>query len=113
MSEVTIDSLLFALIGLMFVGMSIPLIKGRVAPNRFYGYRTAKTLSDPKIWYEVNRLSGADLFLAGVLITVSSLAMLVLGQQLAPRVVAFTLLTVMVLALLGVTVHGWIIIRRI
>ena len=52
MSAVTIDSVLFALVGLMFVGLSIPLIQKRIPPNRFYGFRTAKSLSDPKIWYE-------------------------------------------------------------
>ena len=77
MSEITIDSLLFALVGLMFVGLSIPLILERVPPNRYYGFRTAKTLSNPTTWYEVNRVSGTDLLVAGALITFSSITMLV------------------------------------
>jgi len=68
MTEVTVYSFLFALTGLLFVGLSVPLIQKRVPPNRFYGFRTPKTLSDPKIWYEVNHISGIDLFLAGALI---------------------------------------------
>ena len=112
MSAVTIDSVLFALVGLMFVGLSIPLIQKRIPPNRFYGFRTAKSLSDPKIWYEVNHLSGNDLFVAGALITISSLTMCVLGQTWKPEHVAITLLSVMVLSLAGVAWRGFRILRR-
>jgi uncharacterized membrane protein len=112
MSEVTVDSFLFALVGLLFVGLSIPLIQKRVPPNRYYGFRTARTLSDPKIWYEVNSLSGTDLFVAGALITISSLTMLVLAQDWRPERVVITLLSVMVLSLTGVAWHGFKILRR-
>ena len=112
MSEVTVDSFLFALVGLLFVGLSIPLIQKRVPPNRYYGFRTARTLSDPKIWYEVNHLSGNDLFVAGALITISSLTMLLLAQAWRPEHVVITLLSVMVFSLTGVAWHGFKILRR-
>jgi uncharacterized membrane protein len=112
MSQVTINSLLFSLVGLLFVGLSIPLIKGRIAPNYFYGFRTAKSLSNPTIWYEINRLSGGDLLIAGSLITASSLAMAVFGQSLSEHQVATTLLIIMVVSLVGVAVHGLILLRR-
>lgn len=112
MSEVTIDSLLFALVGLMFVGLSIPLILERIPPNRYYGFRTAKTLSEPKIWYEVNRISGNDLLVAGALITLSSLTMLLIAQSWKPEHVVVSLLSVMVLSLMGVAWHGFKASRR-
>ena len=113
MSTVTIYSLLFALAGVLFVGLSIPLIQNRVPPNRYYGFRTAKTLSDPKIWYEMNHIQGIDLFLAGALINITSLTMLVLAQSWSPRHVAVTLLLVMVLSLAGVAWHGFKVLRRL
>lgn len=113
MSEVTTDSLLFALTGLLFIGLSIPLILERVPPNRYYGFRTAKTLSEPRIWYEVNHISGSDLFVAGALITFSSLTMLLFGQAWRPKNVVISLLSVMVLSLTGVTWHGFYVSRRI
>ncbi len=42
------------LIGLM----SIPLILALVPRNRFFGIRTARTLSDEKVWYSANRYGG-------------------------------------------------------
>ena len=37
---------------------SVPMIQGNVKPNRIYGFRTAKTLADPKVWYPANRVMG-------------------------------------------------------
>jgi uncharacterized membrane protein len=112
MSPVTTASLLFAFVGILFVGLSLPLMQNRVPPNRYYGFRTTKTLSDPKIWYEVNRISGNDLFVAGALITISSVTMLVFAQGWKREHVALTLLLVMVLSLVGVAWHGFSVSRR-
>ena len=113
MTSVTTTSLLFALVGILFVGLSIPLIGNRVPPNPYYGFRTSKTLSDPKIWYEVNRISGHDLFLAGAVITTSSLTMLMLAQASRREHVALTLLLVMVFSLVGVAWHGFVVLKRV
>ena len=112
MTEVTKYTAQFALVGLLFVGISIPLIKGKVPPNYFYGFRTAKTLSDPRIWYEANRISGQDLCIAGIFIAIASLIMMILCQGADPDHVVFTLLSVMVLSLAGVVWHGIKVVRR-
>jgi len=109
---VTVTSLLFALVGVLFVGLSIPLMRNRIPPNRYYGFRTPKTLSNPEIWYEVNRISGKDMFLAGALIIISSLMMFVFAQQQRSEQVAITLLLIMVFSLAGVAVHGFMVLKR-
>lgn len=48
----------------VLLGLSIPLIRGRVGPNFLYGVRTRKTLSSPEIWYKANRLGGIYLTVA-------------------------------------------------
>lgn len=113
MSQVTVISLMFALVGMLFVGVSIPLIRNRVPPNRFYGFRTRRTLSDPKIWYEVNHISGKDLFVAGVIIALSSLTTLALAQRWSKEEVAITLLLVMVFSVIGVLWHGFRVLKRV
>ena len=45
-------------IPLVVLAASAPLALGRVPPNRIYGFRTAKTLSSPEIWYAANRAAG-------------------------------------------------------
>lgn len=113
MSKITLYSFLFSLVGVLFIGISIPLIQRRVPPNRYYGFRTPKTLSDPDVWYTANHVSGIDLFIAGSLITVSSLAMMLLAQRWQPEQVAMTLLTVMVFSVVGVAWHGFVVLKRL
>ena len=110
--SVTVTSLSFGLVGLFFIGLSIPLMQGRVPPNRYYGFRTAKTLSDPRIWYEVNRISGNDLFLGGAVIAISSIIMLLIGQQWSREHVVATLLSIMIFSLSGGALHTYILSRR-
>jgi uncharacterized membrane protein len=60
MTQAALYSLAFCGVGLLFIALSILLIQERVPPNSFYGFRTGKSLSDPKIWYAINRISGID-----------------------------------------------------
>ena len=50
--------ILFLLIGLLMIGLAIPLILGKVPPNSWYGFRIRLTLDDPEIWYPANRYGG-------------------------------------------------------
>jgi len=111
-TQVTLNSLAFFGVGLLFVALSLPLIQERVPPNSIYGFRTAKSLSDPKIWYAINRISGIDVLIAGTLISLGSVAMLFLGQHLQPRQVALALLLLTVFTLSGAAVHGYIALRK-
>jgi len=112
MSEVTGFSLLFAVVGLLLICLSIPLVLGKVPPNSIYGCRTRKTLSDPKIWYGANRISGRDFLVSGVLVLVSSIAMLVFGQGVNPDHAVITLLSVMLLSVAGAAWHCFKVGRR-
>jgi hypothetical protein len=60
--------ILFVLSGLLFIGISLPLIQRRVRPNPWYGLRVPKTFRDERIWYAANEFSGRMLFAAGLFI---------------------------------------------
>ena len=47
---------------LLFIA-AIPLVFGLVPPNRFYGVRTAKTLSNSALWYRVNRFAAVGMII--------------------------------------------------
>lgn len=49
---------------LAFIALAAPLALGLVPPNRFYGVRTPKTLSDRDVWLKANRLGGLLLMTA-------------------------------------------------
>jgi hypothetical protein len=48
------------------VGFGIPMALGLVPPNRFYGYRTRRTLSSVDVWYRPNRVCRWSLAIAGI-----------------------------------------------
>jgi uncharacterized membrane protein len=63
----------FLIPSIIFFLLSIPLILGLVPPNRGYGVRTKKTLSEPRFWYNVNRFSGWTLLVSSGIYMVMSL----------------------------------------
>lgn len=46
---------------------SIPLILGLVPPNRVYGFRTRRTLTNRELWFRANRLAGCAFLIASAL----------------------------------------------
>src|SRR5262249_36502565 len=52
--------------GLILIGLSIPLILGKIGPNPWYGFRVRRTLSDPVVWYAVNAYSARRLLAVGI-----------------------------------------------
>ena len=78
--------------GALFVALGLPLAAGKIPPNRLYGFRTAATRADPTVWYAVNRATGIDLVVGG-------LVLLVAGYVLPPRSLVTTALLVLVVAL--------------
>ena len=52
----------FHWVSLLLIAVSLPMILGKVPPNRIYGFRDATTLVDPEAWYQANRIAGWFLF---------------------------------------------------
>jgi hypothetical protein len=65
--------LLFLFIGLLMIGLAIPLIRAKVPPNTWYGFRIRLTLDDPEIWYPANRRGGWLLLAVGGVTIAASL----------------------------------------
>ncbi len=73
--------------GLLFLGISVPLIRRRVPPNGWYGFRVPKTLNSPNIWYPVNEYSGRQMYRTGLLLVVVAFALSVVpGMQIGTYV---------------------------
>jgi hypothetical protein len=63
-SNPAVSHALMALLPLLFIGIAIPLILGRVRPNFLYGVRTPKTMASPALSYRANRAAGYAMLLA-------------------------------------------------
>ena len=79
---------------------SIPLIAKAVPPNRVYGFRTRRTLSNERTWYSANRFAGWALFIAAI---ISAAAIAILPQETlsAPGYAAAVLVVPLVVAVVA------------
>lgn len=94
-------ALLTILLPIMNILISLPLCLRLVPPNRFYGFRTRKTLSSPEIWYAANYTGGVGLIVASILALAARAALLQSFERgVALLLSLFVLLTCMVVALI-------------
>jgi uncharacterized membrane protein len=67
---------LFTVVGLVFIGLAIPLVKRRIKPNGLYGLRIPATFADEWVWYEANARTGRDMLVIGFLQIAAALLLL-------------------------------------
>lgn len=103
--------ILYTAVGVLFIGLAVPLIKRRIPPNQLYGFRTAATLASEEVWYAANEYSGRQLRLLGAVI----LAAIPLLLLLQVEEILFTIImTVLLLGGVAVTViHSFIYLHRL
>lgn len=96
MNDIITASILFAGVGLLYIAIGIPLLRGRVKPNSWYGCRTRKTLADETVWYAVNRVTGRYMIVSGTLLIISSLVVFALRSRMNSTQAALILLVVLI-----------------
>jgi uncharacterized membrane protein YfcA len=77
-----------------------------VPPNRWYGFRVAKTFSDERIWYAANRVMGYDLLIAGLAMVVGALLTAKLARG-NPRQANRVCFLIFLAVLSGVVAHSF------
>ncbi|MGE0884455.1 MAG: SdpI family protein [Blastocatellales bacterium] len=96
----------WAIAGIVFMLIGIPTILQLVPPNSYWGFRTAKTFSDKRIWYAANRVMGIDLFLAGLVIVIG---VMVTAKRIRrnPRLANRICFSIFLLCSLAALAHGY------
>ena len=74
--------LLYIVGGLLLVGLAVPLIQRKIAPNGWYGFRIPRTLNDPEVWYRANAVAGRWLFAIGLVTVISAVILAFLPLSL-------------------------------
>jgi uncharacterized membrane protein len=105
-------TLFFILAGFLIFIISIPMIRGKVKPNGWYGFRIPLTLDHPEIWYPVNRLAGWLLLAYGVVVVVAASA-LPQAPGMTLDAYAYWMAAVALGGLLLIFVCGWLYARRL
>ena len=59
----------WTIIGLIIIGLAIPLVRGQVGRNGLYGVRFPQSFQSDDAWYAINRFSGKRLIIWAVPLT--------------------------------------------
>ena len=78
-------------IPLALIALCVPLILRKVPRNRFYGFRTARTLSSDAVWYPANRIAGTALVWAGLIWLVGGLTIPLIAPPADARAWSLTI----------------------
>ena len=77
-------------------------------PNRYYGFRTARTLANREVWFRVNRLAGC-----GLIVAVSLTTCLYLSEPGLASGRSFTGVLALILPVVGALALAGIYARKI
>ena len=87
----------------LVIGLSVPLLLGKIGPNRFYGVRIPQCQHSPEAWYAINRYGGRQLILFFLFFACLNLPLLLpirapdsvlIGIALFPTATIFTLIPI-------------------
>ena len=99
-----ITMIMLDVIPVTLVILSVPLLLNRVPPNEFYGYRTARVMNSPELWYRVNRFLGAVTLVAGIVSGILTVVVVARDPQLAGKYAP----PIQIAVLLGAGALTWI-----
>jgi uncharacterized membrane protein len=106
-------TLIYGSMGLLLTALALPMIYDKIPPNKFYGFRTPRTLSDPNVWYPANRVAGRDLAVAGVIVATTALVVFAMQKSISLRTASLILPAIAMTVLIGAVIHSLIALRRI
>ncbi len=95
---------------ILIVVLAIPLLFDRVPRNRWYGFRTAASLSSDQAWYQSNRVAAKGMCVAAAIWMVAALVLSqVMSDQNQATMIALVVGTVCVI---GAAIVAQIIVNR-
>jgi uncharacterized membrane protein len=112
MSRVAVLTLIYAGTGALLAVTGLPMWLRWMPPNAWYGFRTARTVSNEQVWYAVNQTAGRDLFVAGISVFLAAIILFIIRNRW-PYDLAIMNLIVLIAAVGIATVHSFYALAQI
>ena len=106
MDGITIVTFTIAAAGVVLIAFGMPLYRRRVPPNMWYGCRTEKSLSDENVWYAVNRVTGRDMIIGGILVLIVATVVFFVRHRINDNLAVAVLLSTLVLSVARMIFHS-------
>jgi uncharacterized membrane protein len=108
MNDWVVSGLVMVGMGALFVALGLPLARGKVRRNRWFGYRTPRTMKDDRIWEPVNAMTGIAFVVAGVLaVAIGGLLVVFSGREELAQLALGIGVPALVLWLVVTIWRGW------
>lgn len=101
----------WTLIGLATIALAIPLVRGRVRRNAFYGVRFQQSFQSDDAWYAINRYGGKRLIVWAVPLVLVGIGCLFLPLRSHPALALVAGFAPLV-CVLAPAVEAWRFARR-
>ena len=98
--------------GFVLFAVGVPFLRGWIPRNRLSGFRTSKTLSNDRVWYEANRVAGRNLMIAGVVVMTTAVVSALLSKEIPGLPLEKINKVVCYGALFSAALHSFIALRR-
>lgn len=66
---------MYVIFGVLMIVLALPMLRDKVPPNPWYGFRVPSTLSDPVVWYKANRYMARWLLVTGIITVIATVAL--------------------------------------
>jgi uncharacterized membrane protein len=99
--------------GGLMIALSIPLLRGRIGPNPFYGFRVRRTLEDRAVWFAANRYAARWMAAAGAALIATAVGLYVTARGMGVAVYAVTCGAVVLVMLAVGLVRSFAYLRRL
>lgn len=96
----------FLAIEAFLAALHVPMLRGRVPPNRTYGLRTPATLGDERVWYAANRRAALEGIVTAAVSGVLGIAAYVAWPAMRPEAFALVLVAILLVGVLGGTAYA-------
>jgi uncharacterized membrane protein len=113
MDDFLIILLLFFFIGALFILLGFPLLLGKIKPNWFYGFRTPSTVKNKDIWYIINKQTGREFIIAGIIIVIAFMIMLLFQSYITIIQLVFILLILVNISLITIIGRGFALLKKL
>ena len=71
--------------GLLCAGLAIPLMRGKIGRNRFYGARFPESFASDEAWFSINRYAGKRMLVASLPLAATGVVSLFLPLTTHPN----------------------------
>ena len=96
------------LIGILMIGLSIPMLKGKIKMNHGYGFRFRKSFESDKNWYKINKYGAKRLIIWSAILTAIGITTLFLP----PSAIGNNLLLIAPLILIIPALESYVFAKR-